>query len=49
MAIRQRGYLNSIVEQDYPAVKRIVRPMMGFKTEEPAQRTLRHRVDAHLA
>jgi putative transposase len=28
--IRQVKYLNNIVEQDYRAIKRLVRPMMGF-------------------
>ncbi|WP_096349236.1 IS6 family transposase [Robbsia andropogonis] len=30
--IRQKKYLNNIVEQDYRAIKRRTRPMMGFKT-----------------
>jgi putative transposase len=29
--IRQVKYLNNIVEQDHRAIKRIIRPMMGFK------------------
>jgi transposase-like protein len=29
--IRQAKYLNNIVEQDHRAIKRIVRPMLGFK------------------
>ena len=29
--LRQSKYLNNIVEQDHGAIKRIVRPMMGFK------------------
>ena len=29
--IRQNKYLNNVVEQDHRAIKRIVRPMMGFK------------------
>ena len=29
--IRQNKYLNNIVEQDHRAIKRIVKPMMGFK------------------
>src|ERR1700733_6438038 len=29
--VRQNKYLNSIVEQDHRAIKRIVKPMMGFK------------------
>ena len=30
--MRQSKYLNNIVEQDHRAVKRIVRPMLGFKS-----------------
>jgi putative transposase len=30
--IRQVKYLNNIVEQDHRAVKRLVRPMLGFKS-----------------
>ena len=30
--LRQSMYLNNIVEQDHRAIKRIVRPMLGFKT-----------------
>jgi len=30
MPIRIRQYLNNIVEQDHRAIKRIIRPMMGF-------------------
>jgi putative transposase len=33
-------YLNNIVEQDHRAVKRITRPMLGFKSFEAAQSTL---------
>jgi transposase-like protein len=29
--VRQNKYLNNIVEQDHRAVKRIIKPMMGFK------------------
>lgn len=29
--LRQNKYLNNIVEQDHRAIKRIVRPMLGFK------------------
>jgi len=31
MIIRQVKYLNNIVEQDHRAVKRITKPMLGFK------------------
>jgi putative transposase len=32
IVMRQSKYLNNIVEQDHRAVKRITRPMLGFKT-----------------
>ena len=38
--IRQVRDLNNVVEQDHRAVKRVVRPMLGFKSMETAQRTL---------
>jgi transposase-like protein len=38
--IRQVKYLNNIVEQDHQAVKRVTRPMLGFKSFEAAQCTL---------
>jgi putative transposase len=38
--IRKVKYLNNIVEQDHRAVKRLTRPMMGFKSFEAAQSTL---------
>ncbi|AQV94130.1 DDE domain-containing protein [Cupriavidus necator] len=31
IVIRQAKYLNNIVEQDHRAIKRIARPMLGFK------------------
>ena len=33
-------YLNNIVEQDHRGVKRITRPMLGFKAFDAAQSTL---------
>jgi transposase-like protein len=30
--MRQNKHLNNIVEQDHRAIKRITRPMLGFKT-----------------
>ena len=30
--MRQSKYLNNIVEQDHGAIKRVVRPMLGFKS-----------------
>ncbi len=38
--IRQCKYLNNIIEQDHRRVKRITRPMMGFKNFNAAQNTL---------
>jgi len=37
--IRQVQYFNNIVEQDHRAVKRVTRPMLGFKSFEAAQDT----------
>ena len=33
-------YLHNVVEQDHRAVKRVTRPMLGFKSFEAAQDTL---------
>jgi len=38
--IRQVKYLNNIVEQDHRGVKRVIRPMLGFKSFDAAQSTL---------
>ena len=38
--IRQIKYLNNIVEQDHRGVKRVTRPMLGFKAFDAAQNTL---------
>jgi putative transposase len=38
--IRQIKYLNNIVEQDHRGVKRVTRPMLGFKSFAAAQDTL---------
>ena len=38
--IRQNKYLNNLVEQDHRAVKRIVRPMLGFQSFRSARVTL---------
>jgi len=40
IVIRKIKYLNNIVEQDHRAVKRVTRPMLGFKAFEAAQGTL---------
>jgi len=38
--IRKVKYLNNIVEQDHRGVKRVTRPMLGFKAFDAAQSTL---------
>ena len=38
--IRKTKYLNNIVEQDHRAIKRVTRPMLGFKAFDAAQATL---------
>ena len=38
--IRQIKYLNNIVEQDHWAIKRVVRPMLGFKSFDSAETTI---------
>jgi putative transposase len=38
--IRQVKYLNNVVEQDHRGVKRVTRPMLGFKSFAAAQDTL---------
>jgi putative transposase len=40
ISIRQVKYLNNVVEQDHRAVKRVTRPMLGFKSFDAAQSTL---------
>ena len=38
--IRQVKYLNNIVEQDHRAIKRVIRPMLGFKSFRAARAIL---------
>jgi transposase, IS6 family len=38
--LRQSKYLNNVIEQDHRNIKRIVEPMMGFKSFNNARRTL---------
>ena len=38
--LRQRKYLNNIVEQDHRGIKRLVRPGLGFGSLRTARRTL---------
>ena len=40
ISIRQVQYFNTIVKQDHRGVKRVTRPMLGFKSFEAAQDTL---------
>ena len=40
IAIRKVKYLNNIVEQDHRGVKRVTRPMLGFKAFGAAQDTV---------
>ena len=40
IVIRQIKYLNNVVEQDHRGIKRITKPMMGFKAFHSAQATL---------
>jgi putative transposase len=40
IAIRKIKYLNNIVEQGHRAVKRVTRPMLGFKSFDAAHGTL---------
>ncbi|MBD2309694.1 IS6 family transposase [Chroococcidiopsis sp. FACHB-1243] len=39
--LRQRKYLNNIVEQDHRGIKRLVKPGMGFGSFHTARRTIR--------
>ena len=40
ISIRQIKYLNNIIEQDHRGIKRITKPMLGFKAFHSAQATL---------
>jgi transposase-like protein len=40
IAVRQVKYLNNIVEQDHRAIKRVTRPMLGFKSFRAASNVL---------
>ena len=40
MKIRQIQYFNNVVAQDHSAIKRVTRPMLGFKAFEATQATL---------
>ncbi len=38
--LRQSKYLNNVIEQEHRNIKRITKPMMGFKSFNTARRTL---------
>lgn len=40
ITIRHYKYLNNIIEQDHRRIKRLTRPMLGFKNFHAAQQTL---------
>ena len=40
IVVRQIKYLNNIVEQDHRAIKRITKPMLGFKSFKAARNIL---------
>jgi putative transposase len=46
--ILQVKYLNNIVEQDHRFIKRLTRPMMGFKSFQSASATLQGIEVAHM-
>ncbi|MEY3123157.1 MAG: hypothetical protein RI993_1982 [Pseudomonadota bacterium] len=48
MVVRQVKYLNNIVEQDHRAVKRITKPMLGFKSFQSAKNILAGIELAHM-
>lgn len=41
ITMRQNKYLNNVVEQDHRSIKRITRPMMGFKEFHSAEATIK--------
>ncbi len=40
LSIRQIKYLNNVAEQDYRSIKKITKPMMGFKAFHSAEATI---------
>lgn len=46
--LRQRKYLNNIVEQDHRFIKRLVKPGMGFGSFNTARRTIRGYETMHM-
>jgi putative transposase len=48
IAILRVQYLNNIIEQDHRFIKKITRPMMGFKAFQSASATLEGIEVAHM-
>ena len=46
--IRQVNYLNNLIEQDHRFIKKITKPMMGFKASHSAQATIDGIKTAHM-
>ena len=46
--LRQRPYLNNIVEQDHRFIKRLVKPGMGFGAFNTARQTIRGYETMHM-
>ena len=46
--VLQVKYLNNLIEQDHRFIKKITRPMMGFKSFAAAQATLAGIETAHM-
>ncbi|NHN34902.1 DDE-type integrase/transposase/recombinase [Paenibacillus sp. S3N08] len=46
--IRQTKYLNNIVEQDHRFIKKITKPMLGFKKLQTAEQTLKGNEAMHM-
>ncbi|MCZ8514333.1 IS6 family transposase [Paenibacillus filicis] len=38
--LRQQKYLNNIIEQDHRFIKKVIKPMMGFKSFNTAEKTI---------
>lgn len=38
--LRQQKYLNNIIEQDHRFIKKIIKPMLGFKSFKTAEKTI---------
>jgi IS6 family transposase len=38
--LRQQKYLNNVIEQDHRFIKKVIKPMLGFKSFETAEHTI---------